>query len=98
MREECLRHAGTGWYLLAADKEGPKKSRMRRNAAALEAFLAGLIPLPRGITVDSGAADSVFPASWLRRALLCASPGSIARLFYVAASGTKIFNLGQVLL
>ena len=30
--------------------------------------------------------------------LLCASPGSIAKQFYVAASGTRIRNLGQFLL
>ena len=54
--------------------------------------------LPRGITVDSGAADSVFPSTWLRRALLRASPGSIAGQFYVAASGTRLANLGQFLL
>ena len=95
---ECLSTCGSDRYLLAADKEGPSKSRVRRSAAALRGFLAGLIQLPRGITVDSGAADSVFPASWLRRSLLSASPGSIAKQFYVAASGTRLGNLGQFLL
>ena len=92
---ECLSACGSDRYLLAADKEGPSKSRVRRSAAALRGFLAGLIQLPRGITLDSGAADSVFPASWLRRALLSASPGSITKQFYVAASGTRLGNLGQ---
>ena len=95
---ECLSYIGEDRYLLAADKEGPSKSRVRRSAAALRQFLAGMIRLPRGITVDSGAADSVFPASWLRKALLRASPGSVARQFYVAASGTRLDNLGQFLL
>ena len=98
VRTECLLHVNQDRYLLAADKEGPKKGRVKRSAAALRQFLAGLIQLPRGITVDSGAADSVFPSSWLRRILLCASPGSIAGFFYVAASGTRIANLGQFLL
>ena len=40
----------------------------------------------------------MFPASWLRRALLRASLGSIAKQFYVAASGTRLGNLGQFLL
>ena len=95
---DCLSNFGEDRYLLMADKEGPNKNRVRRSAAALRHFLAGLIQLPRGITVDSGAADSVFPASWLRRVLLCASPGSIAKQFYVAASGTRLGNLGQFLL
>ena len=95
---ECLSHFGEDRYLLAADNEGPSKSRVRRSAAALRQFLAGMVRLPRGITVDSGAADSVFPVSWLRRALLRASPGSIAKQIYVAASGTRIGNLGQFLL
>ena len=95
---DCLPSFGADRYLLRGDKEGPSKGRVRRSAAALRQFLAGLIQLPRGNTVDSGAADSVFPASWLRRALLCASPGPLAKQFSVAASGTRLGNLGQFLL
>ena len=82
--------------LYAFDRE-KAPSRWKWSASDLTFYLATLIMLPRGITVDSGAADSVFPASWLRRTLLKASPGSIAGQFYVAASGTRLANLGQIL-
>ena len=81
--------------LLAVEKS---PSKWKKSAAALKSFLASLISLPRGITVDSGAADSVFPARWLRRSLLGVSPGSLAKQFYIAASGTKLMNLGQFMM
>ena len=39
-----------------------------------------------------------FPASWIKTTLLKASAGSRAGLFYVAASGTKLHNLGEFML
>ena len=60
--------------------------------------LKNMFKLNRGLTVDSGAADSVFPTSWLRKALIRASVGSVRGLYYIAASGTRILNNGELTL
>ena len=86
--DELSRHLGP---LGSEKKSTPTWRKSTRD------YLAGLIKLPRGITVDSGAADSVFPCSWVRKALMRASAGSLAGLFYVAASGQKLNNLGEFL-
>ena len=73
-------------------------SKWKKGKEALRQFLAELTPLSRGITVDSGAADSEFPATWVRWSLVRPSPGSMANMFYVAASGTRLANMGQCML
>ena len=57
--------------------------------------LAGMIKIRKGLTIDSGAADHVMPLGWLAWIIMVASAGSLRRLHYVAASGTRIPNLGQ---
>ena len=49
----------------------------------------------RGLTVDSGPADSVYPRSWIRAALIMISKGFREGLHYIAASGTRIPNQGE---
>ena len=57
--------------------------------------LAGMFRVRRGLTVDSGAADSVYPRSWVRAALIMISKGMREGLNYIAASGQKIPNKGE---
>ena len=98
LREQCLEAFEFHLMPLGDGRASQEKPRWKKRALAAKSFLAGLICLPRGITVGSGAADSVFPASWVKRALLKAPAGSRAGLFYVAASGTKLHNLGEFML
>ena len=57
--------------------------------------LAMMFRIKRGLTVDSGAADSVFPKSWVRQVLRMISKGMRDGLHYVAASGQRIPNEGE---
>ena len=54
-----------------------------------------MIEVRKGLTIDSGAADHVMPLGWLTWIIVMASAGSLRGLHYVAASGTRIPNLGQ---
>ena len=56
---------------------------------------ASMIQNKKGLTIDSGAADHVMPLGWLAWILMVASAGSLRGLHYVAASGTRIPNMGQ---
>ena len=63
------------------------------------------MPLPkcrlvmrRGITMDFGAGDNVFPRRMVNGKLIRPSPGSKRGLHYVAASDHRIPNLGEVTL
>ena len=76
---------------LPAD-EGPKKETIM---AKLKRRLAGMVKVKKGLTIDSGAADHVIPLGWLVWILMTASAGSLKGLHYVAASGTRIPNMGQ---
>ena len=58
--------------------------------------LASMFRIRRGITVDSGAADSVYPRSWVRSALIMISQGMRMGLHYVAAGGARIPNQGEI--
>ena len=49
------------------------------------------------MTSDSGAGDTVGPASATPDYPLTESPGSKANLYYVAAGGARIKNVGQKL-
>ena len=57
--------------------------------------LRKMFPLPRGITIDSGAAEHVIPKGLVNSIEVKPSPGSIRGVHYVAASGTRIPNLGE---
>ena len=57
--------------------------------------IMGMVKIRRGLTVDSGAADHVMPLGWLIMFLVVKSLGQMRGLHYVAASGTRIPNLGQ---
>ena len=81
-------------YLLAADKG---KRTWRDLPDQVKMRLKHMFKTRRGLTIDSGAADSVFPTSWIKKILIRASKGSKAGLYYLAASNTKIFNDGEFL-
>ena len=70
----------------------------KRSRVALREYISKLTRLSRGITIDSGAADSVFPAKWVKKHMVRPSAGSKNGLHYVAASGTRLANLGEFLL
>ena len=61
----------------------------------IKSKLRDLFKFHRGLTVDSGAADSVFPTGWIKKSWIRASMGSLRGLFYIAASGTRIANDGE---
>ena len=50
---------------------------------------------PRGVTVDSGAADHVIPRGWIQFIEIVASIGSKLGVHYIAANGSPIPNEGQ---
>ena len=54
-----------------------------------------MVKIKKGLTIDSGAADHVMPLGWLTWLVVVASAGSRRGLHYVAASGTRIPNMGQ---
>ena len=72
----------------ADEKKGNFLSKLRER-------LKGMIQIKKGLTIDSGAADHVMPLGWLVWILVVASAGSLRGLHYVAASGTRIPNMGQ---
>ena len=51
--------------------------------------------LPRGITIDSGAAETVLPKNWCTKIPLRESEASRKNTYYLAANGQKIFNEGE---
>ena len=51
--------------------------------------------LPRGLTIDSGAAEHVIPKGWINSIPVTESAGSRRGIHYVAATGTRIPNLGE---
>ena len=51
-----------------------------------------------GLTIDSGAADHVIPPNWVPGLRVQPSPGSKRGVQYVAANGSKLPNLGQMML
>ena len=92
---QCLDVVEIHLTALGDGRASPVKPRWKKRALAAKSFLAGRMHLPRGITVNSGDADGVFPASWIKRAFLKASVGSRVGLFYAAAIGMKFHNLGE---
>ena len=54
-----------------------------------------MIKTRRGFTINSGAADRVMPIGWLAWIFIVASAGPRRGLRYVAASGTRLPNMGQ---
>ena len=85
-------------FLDSTEKEAAAPKVWQWSKLALRDYLRKLTKLSRGITVDSGAADSVFPAKWIRRTLVRPSAGSKSGLHYVAASGNRLANLGEFML
>ena len=79
--------------LLTMDKDKVKGDSTW--AAKLKKRLQSMIKIKKGFTIDSGAADHVMPMGWLTWLIVVASAGSRRGLHYVAASGTRIPNLGQ---
>ena len=73
----------------------PRKETQLSWTEKLRRRLAGMIKIRKGLTIDSGAADHVMPLGWLAWIVMVASAGSLRCLHYVAASGTRIPNLGQ---
>ena len=57
--------------------------------------LEKMFGVKRGLTVESGAADSVYPISWVRAALIMISEGMRLGLHYVAAGEARIPNKGE---
>ena len=51
--------------------------------------------LPRGITIDSGAAESVLPPDYAQQFPTEESEGSRAGLNYISAGGGKLPNMGE---
>ena len=87
------------WDLLAITKEVKKhvthdKETQLSWTEKLRRRLAGMIKIRKGLTIDSGAADHVMPLGWLAWIVMVASAGSLRGLHYVAASGTRIPNMG----
>ena len=78
-----------------ASESGPKEKEKIFVKTSIRELLARMFRAKRGLTVDSGAADSVYPRSWVRKALVMISRGMRAGLHYVAASGTRIPNEGE---
>ena len=58
--------------------------------------LAKMFRIRRGLTAVAGAADSVHLRSWIKAALIMISKGCREGLHYIAASGTRIPNQGEV--
>ena len=83
-----------GADILPFDKSDAWPSKWRDTPSFIKTKLKDLFRWHRGLTVDSGAADSVFPTGWLKRSWIRASLGSLRGLFYIAASNTKIANDG----
>ena len=54
------------------------------------------IKVRRGLTIDSGAADHVIPPDWIPGFVTKPSLGSKRGVKYVAANGSRIPNLGQM--
>jgi hypothetical protein len=76
---------------LPAQNEDKKEHLMIK----LRKRLQSMVQIKKGLTIDSGAADHVMPLGWLIWILVVASAGSLKGLHYVAASGTRISNMGQ---
>ena len=57
-----------------------------------------MFAIPRGFTIDSGAAEHVIPTGWVNSVEVKPSPGSVRGVQYVAATGAKIKNMGQQLI
>ena len=67
----------------------------RVDAVAVEATQGEWEQIPKGITIDSGAAESVIPPSCLPQYPTRPSEGSKAGLNYVSAGGGRLANLGE---
>ena len=52
-------------------------------------------PIPLGITIDSGAGETVIPPGWVPRFPTRQSEGSKAGVTYTAANGGKLPNQGE---
>ena len=55
----------------------------------------GRAALPRLLVIDSGAAETVMPASWFEEHAAEESAGSRNGAFYTTADGSPIYNEGQ---
>ena len=66
---------------MLASSEPGAESEARELSSAEKS--SGWTKLKRGITIDSGAADSVFPASWINQKHVMESKGSRAGVRYV---------------
>ena len=70
-------------------------SNWRNFSDEVKKRLSNMFKLRRGLAVDSGAADSVYPTSWIKRFRIKVSRGSLKGLFYVSASNSNIMNDGE---
>ena len=52
------------------------------------------VPFPKPLVIDSGAGETVMPASWMQAHPIEASPGQ-GKDYYIAANGKEIHNEGQ---
>ena len=77
-----------------SSKTGGSTKRVRVKRSVKEK-LEKMFGVKRGLTVDSGPADSVYPISWVRAALIMISEGMRLGLHYVAAGGARIPNKGE---
>ena len=78
-------------YELGILGKSEQKSYLRRVADKLKTMFA----IPRGITIDSGAAEHVIPSKWINSTPVRPSPGSTRGVHDVAAIGARIPNLGE---
>ena len=78
------------------DPRLPQKRRTwAERCRAAKVLLSSMFAIPRGLTVDSGAADHVIPSGWLKCLEILESIGSRMGVTYVAASGTRTPNQGE---
>ena len=71
-----------------------KKTNQLTLAERLRRIIQGMIKIRRGSAIDSGAADHVMPIGWFAWTLIVASVGSLRGPHHVAASGTRLPNMG----
>ena len=84
--------------LLTFSDEDGKSAKSIFVKRSVRERLARMFMVRRGLTVDSGAADNVYPRSWVRQALIMISKGMREGLHYIAASGSRIPNEGEFML
>ena len=92
MREARLRVAAGCWQLW----ETSNLSQVKMDLGIVDACGRGVWEmLPDGITIDSGAVDSVMPSKGLEQFPMRESEGSRIGVHYVAANGDLLPNQGE---